>query len=466
MTEEEVSMILNTFMYLDYKEANDGMKLKEILADLAEMPDCREGGLHYGEYQVLSKAAEDPAIGELVIDNQSHLMGYDSGTAACTFTEEGGSTYVVYRGTGDGEWPDNGLGMTEKSTIQQERALDYFEAVVEREQLTPEERLIITGHSKGGNKAQYVTMSTKYEELLDACYNIDGQGFSEKAIKNWQEIWGLEGYEERIAKMTGIYGENDYVNVLGHSIIREENVLYVRTPIEKNNFAGYHDIKYMFASMEEDPVTGEVIYIFHGEKNDYVAERGELARWAAELSESMMKLPPAERARCAAFMMQLLELGGDKKSGLNGERLGWTDIETFIKTGIPMIGKSLFTTGSGKDFLQKACLEASMAKEMKGSLCFWVDDTRMQNKAQELLQFADEIEQLQRKLTDTEKQMALFMKSSWILKLRLSCKEEQLKKESRTIKKMAEMLTEAAALYRSRDEEIANELKVCFDSFF
>ena len=29
MSEEEISMVLNTFMYIDYKEADDGMTLKE-----------------------------------------------------------------------------------------------------------------------------------------------------------------------------------------------------------------------------------------------------------------------------------------------------------------------------------------------------------------------------------------------------------------------------------------------------
>ena len=34
MTEEEISMVLNTYMYLDYKEADDGMTMKEIVAEM------------------------------------------------------------------------------------------------------------------------------------------------------------------------------------------------------------------------------------------------------------------------------------------------------------------------------------------------------------------------------------------------------------------------------------------------
>ena len=118
LTDEEISMILNTYMYMDYKEADDGMTINEILSDLSTLDDYKEGGIHYGEYSVLSQAAENPEVGELIIGNQSHLMNFDSGTNACTFsTKDGSSIYVVFRGTGDGEWPDNGMGMTQASTI-------------------------------------------------------------------------------------------------------------------------------------------------------------------------------------------------------------------------------------------------------------------------------------------------------------------------------------------------------------
>ena len=136
MTYEEISMVLNTYMYMDYREANDGMTVNEILEKLSFSGDCKPGGIHYGEYTILKEAAKNREIGELVIGNQSHLLSFDEGTNACTFrTGDGSSIYVVYRGTSDGEWPDNGMGRTETSTLQQERALDYFETVIKREHI-------------------------------------------------------------------------------------------------------------------------------------------------------------------------------------------------------------------------------------------------------------------------------------------------------------------------------------------
>lgn len=42
----------------------------------------------------------------------------------------------------------------------------------------------------------------------------------------------------------------------------------MKTPVEKTNFAGYHDIKYMFASLSYED--GKYVTVFHGRKNSDV----------------------------------------------------------------------------------------------------------------------------------------------------------------------------------------------------
>ena len=46
LSDEEISMVLDTFMYFDYKEAPDGATLNEILLALKEHPDYGGGGAH------------------------------------------------------------------------------------------------------------------------------------------------------------------------------------------------------------------------------------------------------------------------------------------------------------------------------------------------------------------------------------------------------------------------------------
>lgn len=459
MTDEEISMVLNTYMYLDYKEAKDGMTINEIVKALADCPDCQENGSHYGEYSVLSKAAKSPEIGELIIGSQSHLLGYDTGTAACTFTEPGGgSVYVVYRGTGDGEWPDNGLGLTEKSTRQQERALAYFEEVVESRQITAQQKLIVTGHSKGGNKAQYVTMTTGYIGLLDACYNIDGQGFSKEAIKGWQKKYGAEEYRRRIQKITGIYGENDYVNVLGYSIVPKSRIHYIKTPVKKENFAGYHDIKYMFASLKRNSVTDEWETVFQGRKNGYAMERGELGNYAAALSEKVMVLPANQRDGCAASVMQLMELLGGRKTGLNGERLSFWDIEDFLNAGIGTVAGSLFGTRQGLEFLEALFAEQTFTNEMKGVPEISIDYGALAEQMTALSDTAGLLQEYKKQAEEISDKLPQYIKSGRDLGRRLKKEIKELEKEIRRMKQLAEILENVIKLYMEKDVHIMQEL--------
>lgn len=459
MTDEEISMVLNTYMYMDYREADDGMTVNEILEKLSFSEDCKPGGLHYGEYTILKETAENREIGELVIGNQSHLLSFDEGTNACTFkTGDGSSIYVVYRGTSDGEWPDNGMGMTETSTLQQERALDYFETVIKREHISEEQRLIITGHSKGGNKAQYVTMSTQYDQLVDGCYNIDGQGFSEKAVNNWKSIYTEEEYLRRTGKITGIYGENDYVHVLGHSIVPDHQIRYVKTPVEVENFAGYHDIKYMFATLETDEETGEKNTVFHGKKNCYATQQGNLGSYAALLSAILMELPPEERDGCAATFMQVMEMSGGRKSGINGEKLKLSDIEEFFHTGIPTVAGSIFLTREGWEMLGSGFFKKSFTKDMRGKITVMVDYTVLLNQLQMILKLEEKWKNSYDQIEDISKRFSLLMKNSWFLHSKIKKEMEKLDKAIREIHKLSDTLEQIIKIYITKDTETADEI--------
>lgn len=459
LTDEEISMVLNTYMYLDYKEADDGMTVSEILEELSDSYDCQPGGIHYGEYTVLAEASENPEIGELIIGNQSHLLSYDSGTSACTFkTEDGSSIYVVYRGTSDGEWPDNGLGMTEASTVQQNRALTYFETVVEREHILEEHKLVITGHSKGGNKAQYVTMSTQYDKLLDVCYSIDGQGFSEHAIDNWRSIYREEDYLERTRKIIGICGENDYVNVLGNSIVPKDQVYYVKTPVKVENFAGYHDIKYMFATLETDPETGEETTVFHGRKNSYVPRQGKLGIYAGTLSASLMELLPDKRDGCTALLMQIMELSGNRKTGINGEELTLSDIGDFLGTGMPLIAESILHTQQGKDMVADVFFKKSFSQDMNGSITVMIDYLDLSRQTQMLLNIAEKMKNSHSKVEDISKKLPKLMKNSWFLNNKIKGEAGQMEKEIKELDRLAVALEKIIKTYMVRDSSIADEI--------
>ena len=67
-------MVLDTFMYLNYQQAAEGSSIREILEELEQYPDYQEGGCHFGEYTIIEQAAQNDAVGELVIGCQSVNM--------------------------------------------------------------------------------------------------------------------------------------------------------------------------------------------------------------------------------------------------------------------------------------------------------------------------------------------------------------------------------------------------------
>lgn len=107
---------------------------------------------------------------------------------------------VVFAGTRSGEeWDDNVQGLNAADTESQREALRYVEGL-------PFENISVVGHSKGGNKAQYVAL---LDERVDQCVSMDGQGFSQEFLdKYWAEIQ-LRGDIIRNYSLS-----NDYVNIL------------------------------------------------------------------------------------------------------------------------------------------------------------------------------------------------------------------------------------------------------------
>lgn len=139
----------------------------------------------------------------------------ESGSRKATFVDPQGEATVIFRGTaGDYEWYDNGQGGYLSETKQQKEALQYIEGL-------PYDNITVSGHSKGGNKTQFVAIMS---DKVDRAVSLDGQGFSKEF---------LEKYKDRIEanrhKITSISAENDYVNCLLHPIAIADKVKYIDT---------------------------------------------------------------------------------------------------------------------------------------------------------------------------------------------------------------------------------------------
>lgn len=130
-------------------------------------------------------------------------MKQDGGAclAACFIDDkEPNKAIIAFKGTtGKDEWADNASGFNKSDTACQIDALNYINSLKYTD-------ITVTGHSKGGNKAMYVAITS---EKVSRCVAFDGQGFSQEFLdKYWAEI------NQRGNKITSYSLRSDFVHIL------------------------------------------------------------------------------------------------------------------------------------------------------------------------------------------------------------------------------------------------------------
>jgi len=348
---------LNTLMYLSkyYDGVSDGTSVLSIVKQAetnlkAEMDEYikkhtqEELQKKFGDdirmVQVLQNAVKnDPGLGKLIIANQSANMNdpatgmpYESGGLhACTFQDtlnNPNSVTVVFRGTGGGEWYDNGLGLSGEmvSTDQQIQSKVYFDYIVGRNgwNLTKPD-IYVTGHSKGGNKAQYVVMTSEYSDLIVNGYSLDGQCMSPETIEYLKQKYGIEEYNKRREKLFSISADNDYVNVLGVNnadgrLIPENHIFFLESNLSG---AAWH---YPDCYMNEE---GATLTAF--------TEQGEISKLLQGISEQTMDLPAPIRSIITNGAMAIAEMTLGNGKPVNGEEFSYADIVAAIPLLLEMI---------------------------------------------------------------------------------------------------------------------------------
>lgn len=207
LTDEEI-MLTEQLVYM--KEGDDtpinsedaGKSIETLLsgytdARLSEMDSSDTSDADYAA--IIRYMKESDKIRRLVLDG---TMTHEDGTvlAYCfAFPDNPNDALVAFRGTTKKEWGDDIEGLTAIDTPRQTDAKRYIDEL-------PYKNITVTGHSKGGNKAMYVTVLC---DKVTRCISMDGQGFS---------LEFLEHYATEISKRAGMIKnysvKTDYVHVL------------------------------------------------------------------------------------------------------------------------------------------------------------------------------------------------------------------------------------------------------------
>lgn len=241
MSEAEYLLLCNLLYFEEF--SNEDAETRTV-ASIIERGVSTKGNDYTTsqEYQaLLDLAANTPSIANLTVVS-TYRDDLDA-QAACFVTPDG-EAIAVFRGTGDYEWPDNVDGANSEDTTAQKRARIWINSLGEQGY----SNITAVGHSKGGNKAMYVAVTSKY---VGSCYSFDGQGFS-PAFK--------EKYADEIAAMQGnmhsISHQMDFVNILLYDITGDRR--YLANYVGVGGFAEYHTPDALFRyEWTYDEATGE-----------------------------------------------------------------------------------------------------------------------------------------------------------------------------------------------------------------
>lgn len=225
LTTEQI-LLLNNLMYANNEEPLEKISNSDAktVAEFVNNIDTSklDGSTNYGSYltgddwnKIITAVKNDPQLMNLEIA-ATHVADEDNGggggTSALFVDPSTNEAIVTFRGTASHEWKDNfvGGGPTSAedgvSTSYQENAYEWYQTL----ELGQYDTITVTGHSKGGNKAKYITVM---DDSVDRCVSFDGQGFSDEFFQK---------YDDRIAevenKITNHNVEGDYVNILLNDI--------------------------------------------------------------------------------------------------------------------------------------------------------------------------------------------------------------------------------------------------------
>ncbi len=201
-----------------------------------------------------------------------------------------GKLFVVYRGTGDGNWiynADSAYG--HEASDMQKWAAAYFDDVM-KEKYSGQE-VYVTGHSQGGNNAMYVTFFSEYRNYVTNYYSFDGPGFSREMIDQAKYLNGEETYEQMRQKGYAINGHEDFVHNLGEEhTTPEDHIIFVEARMY--DATATHDI---LSHFKEDGTLGDP------------HEEGAISKLTIELVSRMEDMPKEERYQLAQAVMKLVE---------------------------------------------------------------------------------------------------------------------------------------------------------------
>lgn len=244
-------LMLDNLIYTDFCENDKNVRtiIKDMKAYLSSGNKIDACDMTTDEWWKLVRIIEqDENLLEYTVQN---YVSDEKGMRVACFVDDVVNPQdinVAFRGTStDYEWHDNGEGGYLTDTEEQLRAAKYINDLPDYYG----DNLTVTGHSKGGNKAQYVTIVTK---RIAKCVSVDGQGFSEEFTRKYKsEI------EKKANQIISISASNDIVNALLYPIAGTQ--IYIKTE-DQGGLLDYHKPNILLdnnGNLREETIQNELV---------------------------------------------------------------------------------------------------------------------------------------------------------------------------------------------------------------
>ncbi len=199
----------------------------EMVSDLLQNVRALQGdcAMSASEWEkslnLILENAHLPALKVLAYTNQP-----ENGLVAYCFSDLTADCGIVaFRGTTGIGWIDNIKGGFLTDTPQQLKALEFFHTV---DAIFNFKQYTLTGHSKGGNNSQYITIVDGAK--ITRCVTFNSQGFSAEFIRKYAPA--IQANQKKIIAYESAW---DVVNILLNSIAGKRVVVGGESKLPHNN---------------------------------------------------------------------------------------------------------------------------------------------------------------------------------------------------------------------------------------
>lgn len=414
---EQQLVLLNSLVYLDAScapNASVGTVVNELLQEGAlDNMDIGGGMTKEDAREMLMAISQDETLCDLKIDScvDTEIRG------VCFVNPDTNEAVIAYRGTGPAyaAWDDNAQGGYLSDTDMQQEALEFAQNCA-----TKYDDITVTGHSKGGNMAQYVTVLMGDE--VDRCVSFDGQGFGDEFHKK---------YAKEIAanrdKIRSVNACNDYVNILLTPIAGE--TVYLKNDTKDLPKGGHYVFELYRTPGNELDENGE--YIQNAKQVGYIKAASVLADLLTVYADNAGISNPAKE-----FLIYSL-VGTILGALISDEARNWDDINWK-----KILGEFLENL---EDFVEAGWGGRVGGKNVNYSIV--VNTNALRDYGVTMSGAAGDIETLQTRIQNVKRQLASNIISGVAVGLPLQKVLSQLEKEVTKLRKLAAFLESAAQQY-------------------